>query len=196
MSTSPTSAETTALLLESPRLLSVEEYHRMVAAGILDEDERVELLEGVIVAMTPQSVAHARRIEWLTRFLVRSLGDEYAVRPQLPLTLGDRNEPEPDLAVVRAESTSEDRHPTGAVLVIEVAGKSLRRDRRVKAAVYARAGISEYWIVNLEARAVEVLSDPEPATGAYRRTRTCGTTETLTSEALPQVAFPVVALFG
>lgn len=196
MSTSPTGAETTALLLESPRLLSVEDYHRMVAAGILDEDERVELLEGVIVAMTPQSVPHARRIEWLTRHLVRSLGDEYAVRPQLPLTLGNRNEPEPDLAVVRAESTSEDRHPPGAVLVIEVAGESLRRDRRVKAAVYARAGIPEYWIVNLEARAVEVLSDPETATGAYRKTRTCGTAETLASEALPQLAFPVAALFS
>jgi Uma2 family endonuclease len=196
MSTRPASAETTALLLESPRLLSVEEFHRMVAAGILDEDERVELLDGVIVAMTPQSVPHARRIEWLTRHLVRSLGDEYAVRPQLPLTLGDRNEPEPDLAVVRAESTSEDRHPSGAVLVVEVAGESLRRDRRVKAAVYARAGIPEYWIVNLEARDVEVLSDPEPATGTYRKTRTCGTAETLTSEALPQLAFPVAALFG
>jgi Uma2 family endonuclease len=196
VSTSPTSAETTALLLESPRLLSVEEYHRMVAAGILDEDERVELLEGVIVAMTPQSVPHARRIEWLTRYLVRTLGDEYAVRPQLPLTLGNRNEPEPDLAVVRVESTSEDRHPSGAVLVVEVAGESLRRDRRVKAAVYARAGIPEYWIVNLEARDVEVLSDPDPATGTYRKTRTCGTAETLTSEALHQLAFPVAALFG
>ena len=83
----------------------------MVAAGIFDEDERVELLEGVIVAMTPQSAPHARRIQWLTRFLVRTLGDEYAVRPQLPLTLGERNEPEPDLAVVRADATSEDRHP-------------------------------------------------------------------------------------
>lgn len=168
----------------------------MVAAGIFDEDERVELLEGVIVAMTPQSVPHARRIEWLNRFLVRKLGDEYAVRPQLPLTLGQRNEPEPDLAVVGAESTSEDRHPETAVLVIEVAGDSLRRDRRVKAAVYARVGIPEYWIVNLEARVVEVFSDPETATGMYGRTRTCSTADTLTSEALPQLSFPVAELFG
>ena len=168
----------------------------MASAGIFDEDERVELLEGVIVAMTPQSAPHARRIQWLTRFLVRTLGDEYAVRPQLPLTLGERNEPEPDLAVVRTDATSEDRHPQTAVLVVEVAGDSLRRDRRVKAALYARSGVPEYWIVNLEARVVEVLSDPDATTGSYQRTRAWSMAETLSSEALPQVTFPVAALFG
>jgi Uma2 family endonuclease len=196
MSAGPTSAETTALLLESPRLLSVDEYHRMIAAGIFDEDERMELLEGVIVAMAPQSPAHAYCIQWLTRFLVRRLGDEYAVRPQLPLTLGKRNEPEPDLTVVRADAASKDHHPGTAVLAIEVSGDSLRKDRRVKAAVYARFGIAEYWIVNVEARVVEVFSDPDAGNGAYRRTRTVTTAETLTSEALPELSFPVAELFG
>jgi len=196
MSAGPTSAETTALLLESPRLLSVDEYHRMIAAGILDEDERLELLEGVIVARAPQSPAHAYCIQWLTRFLVRRLGDAYAVRPQLPLTLGERNEPEPDLTVVRADSASKDHHPGTAVLAIEVSGDSLRKDRRVKAAVYARFGIAEYWIVNVEARVVEVLSDPDAGDGAYRRTRIVTTSETLTSEALPELSFPVDELFG
>jgi Uma2 family endonuclease len=196
MSAGPTSAETTALLLESPRLLSVDEYHRMIAAGILDEDERLELLEGVIVAMAPQSPAHAYCIQWLTRFLVRRLGEAYGVRPQLPLTLGERNEPEPDLTVVRADSASKDHHPGTAVLAIEVSGDSLRKDRRVKAAVYARFGIAEYWIVNVEARVVEVLSDPDAGDGAYRRTRIVTTSETLTSEALPELSFPVAELFG
>src|SRR3990172_1112155 len=196
MSAGPTSAETTALLLESPRLLSVDEYHRMIAAGILDEDERLELLEGVIVARAPQSPAHASCLQWLTRFLVRRLGDAYAVRPQLPLTLGERNEPEPDLTVVRADSASKDHHPGTAVLAIEVSGDSLRKDRRVKAAVYARFGIAEYWIVNVEARVVEVLSDPDAGDGAYRRTRIVTTSETLTSEALPELSFPVDELFG
>jgi len=196
MSGGPTSAETTALLLESPRLLSVDEYHRMIAAGILDEDERLELLEGVIVAMAPQSPAHAYCIQWLTRVLVRRLGDAYAVRPQLPLTLGERNEPEPDVTVVRADSASKDHHPGTAVLAIEVSGDSLRKDRRVKAAVYARFGIAEYWIVNVEARVVEVLSDPDAGDGAYRRTRIVTTSETPTSEALPELSFPVAELFG
>jgi Uma2 family endonuclease len=196
MSTGPTSAETTALLLESPRLLSVEEYHRMIEAGIFNEDERVELLEGVIVAMTPQSPAHAYCIRFLTRLLVRTLGDAYAVNPQLPLTLGERNEPEPDLAVVRADLDSRDRHPGSAVLVIEVARESLRKDRGVKGALYARFGVPEYWIVNLEARAVEVLSEPDPANGQYRRARTITTADTLASEALPELSFPVADLLG
>lgn len=196
MSAGPTSAETTALLLESPRLLSVDEYHRMIEAGILDEDERVELLEGVILAMAPQSPTHAHCIQWLNRLLVRTLGDAYAVRPQLPLTLGKRNEPEPDLTVVRADSDSRDRHPATAILAIEVSGESLRKDRGVKGPVYARFGIAEYWIVNVEGRVVEVFSDPDAAEGVYRRARTVTGAETLSSEALPELSFSVTELFG
>ena len=196
MSAGPTSAETTALLLESPRLLNVDEYHRMIEAGIFDEDEHLELLEGVIVAMAPQGPTHAHCIQWLNRLLVRSLGDEYAVRPQLPLTLGQRNEPEPDLTVVRADSTSRDHHPGTAILAIEVSGDSLRKDRRVKAAVYARFGIAEYWIVNVEARAIEVYSAPDAAKGVYRQARTVTSAETHTSEALPALSFSVADLFG
>lgn len=195
MSTSPTSADTTALLLESPRRLSVEEYHRMIEAGILGEDERVELLEGVIVAMPPQNDPHAWPVEWLNQFLVRVLGNEYRVRPQLPLTLGDRNEPEPDLAVV-AGPRRKGRHPGTALLVIEVADDSLRKDRKVKAAVYARFGIPEYWIVNVEAEVVEVMTDPHRKGGTYRRLRTVTKKETLTSAVLPQVSFPVRELFA
>jgi Uma2 family endonuclease len=196
MSAGPTSAETTALLLESPRLLSVDEYHRMIEIGIFDEDEHVELLEGVIVTMTPQSPAHAHCIRWLNRLLTRALPDEYTVGVNLPLTLGRRNEPEPDLAVVRAAAASRDRHPETAVLVVEIARDSPRRDRMVKGALYARFGVPEYWIVNLEDRVIEVFSDPDAANGAYRRARTVASGETLASEALPQVSFPVAELLG
>lgn len=196
MSAGPTSAETTALLLETPRLLSVGEYHRMIEAGIFDEDEHLELLEGVIVAMAPQGPTHAHYIQWLNRLLVRRLGDDYAVRPQLALTLGERNEPEPDLTVVRAASASREHHPETAFLAIEVSGDSLRKDRRVKASVYARFGITEYWIVNVEARVVEVYSDPDAVKAAYLRTRTVSRAETLTSEALPALSFSVADLFG
>jgi Uma2 family endonuclease len=196
MSTGPASAETTALLLETPRLLSVDEYHRMVEVGILDEDEHVELLEGVIVAMTPQGPAHARCIRRMTRLLTRRLRDELDVAVQLPLTLDRRNEPEPDLAVVRADDARSDRHPGGALLVIEVARDSLRKDRGVKGALYARSGIPEYWIVNLETRVVEVFSDPDAESGAYRRARTVTEEETLASEVLPELSFPVAAVFA
>ena len=115
---------------------------------------------------------------------------------QLPLTLGRRNEPEPDLAVVKAEAASRDRHPETAELVIEIARESLRLDRKVKGALYARFGVPEYWIVNLEDRVIEVFSDPDGTTAADRRTRTVASGEILASEALLQVSFPVAPLFG
>ena len=137
MSVSPASAEDTAHVLE-PRRFTVDEYHRLIAAGILDEDEHVELLEGVITQMSPQGVPHSRVIRRLNRWLARSLGDEYELFVQLPLTIGDHNEPEPDLAVVKAEEAP--TPPSTAVLVVEVSRGSLRIDRKVKASVYpARA---------------------------------------------------------
>ncbi len=196
MSTSPTSAETTALLLESPRRLSVAEYHRMIEAGILDEDERLELLEGVIVAMSPQNDRHAWPIEYLTRLLVKALGDAYRVRAQLPLSLGRNNEPEPDLAVSRADLRTKGRHPGAAILVVEVADDSLRKDRTLKAALYARFRVPEYWVVNVEAQTVEVFTEPRPRSGTYGRLRTVGKGDTLVSESLPEVTVPVRSLFS
>jgi len=195
MSTSPTSAETTALLLESPRRLSVDEYHRMIEAGIFAEDERLELLGGVIVAMSPQEDRHAWPIEFLTRLLVRTLGDAFRVRAQLPLTLGRNNEPEPDLAVIGVARTK-GRHPETAILVIEVSDDSLRKDRTVKAALYARHRIAEYWVVNLEAEVVEVFTEPRPRSGAYACVRTVGKRDTLVSETLPQLSVPIRRLFS
>jgi Uma2 family endonuclease len=195
MSVSPASAEDTAHVLD-PRRFTVDEYHRMIAAGILDEDEHVELLEGVITSMSPQGVPHSRCIRRLNRVLARTLGDEFELFVQLPLTIGDRNEPEPDLAVVRSKDVPTDRHPSTAVLVIEIAGESLRRDRKVNVRVYSQAGIAEYWIVNVETQVVEVFNDPDPAQGTYRRVRTISKTEPLTSEALPQLSFPLADLFA
>ena len=156
---------------ERLRRIRVGEYHRMIEAGILGEDEKVQLIDGMLVAMTPQGRAHAFAIQELTRILVRRLGDDFRVLSQLPLTLADDSEPEPDLAVVRArEAASSTRHPGSALLVIEVAGESLRFDRRTKAALYARNGIPEYWIVNLSDAAIEVHRDPDPPSAAYRQT--------------------------
>ena len=122
------------------RRITVDEYHRMIAAGILGEDEHVQLIAGTLVAMTPQGGPHARVIQRLNRLLVRAVGDDLVVRPQLPLTLVDDSEPEPDLAVVRArDAESGERHPRTALLVVEVAGESLPLDRRVDHCVHARS---------------------------------------------------------
>ncbi len=181
---------------ERLRPISVDEYHRMIDVGILDEDEKVQLIDGMLVAMAPQGGPHAYVIQELNRLLVRALGDDFKVLTQLPLTLGEDSEPEPDLAVVRAQdAASRSSHPGTALLVIEVAGDSLRFDRRTKAALYARTGIPEYWIVNLEDATIEVRSDPHTATGAYRETRVVRRGETLTAAAVPGVQVDVASLF-
>ena len=180
------------------RRITVGEYHRMIDAGILGDDYRVELLEGVIVvAMSPQKRHHAFAVQQLTSLLVRLVGPSYVVLPKLPLTLGDASEPEPDLAVVgAAEAASLDEHPRTALLVIEVSGDSLRKDRGVKAALYARSGIPEYWTVNLVDRCVEVLREPDPARERYRTLLTFERGHELRSTSLHQVTLAVDALFA
>jgi Uma2 family endonuclease len=184
-------------VLAHQRRIKVEEYHRMITAGILGEDERVQLIDGVLVAMTPQGPAHALAIQRLTRVLIQAVGEAFEVRPQLPLTLQQDSEPEPDLAVVRAEEArSRKRHPGTALLVIEVAGESLRLDRGSKAAVYARAGIPEYWIVNLAEARVEVHRDPDRAAGFYRTTLSRAPGETVSAASVPGIRVEVASLFA
>jgi Uma2 family endonuclease len=127
---------------------------------------------------------------------VRVVGDDLEVLTQLPLTLLDESEPEPDLAVVPAEDAqSVEHHPRTAVLVIEVAGDWLRLDRQSKATLYARAGIPEYWIANLAEATIEVHRDPDPAAGSYRTKLVVRAGETLVAIAAPGVTVDVAALF-
>src|SRR6188474_2518366 len=135
------------------RSLKRSEYDRMIELGLFDE-ERVELLQGVLVKMSPQLAPHASTVSRLTELLVLRLAGRLGVRIQLPLALSDDSEPEPDVAVV-ALGNYDAQHPATALLVIEIADSSLQKDR-AKAAVYAAAGIREYWIVNLSARSIEV----------------------------------------
>ena len=181
----------------SPRPFSVADYHRMVGAGILTEDDRVELLEGVIVLMSPQNDPHAHAIEVLTDTLVPQVKGRFRVRVQLPLTLGDRSEPEPDLAVVPLpEPGTPARNRRAALWVIEVTGDSLRKDRLVKSRIYARAGIAECWIVNLEERCVEISRDPDPEAGVYRTSLKASPGEELLSSAVSGVSVFASELFA
>ncbi len=187
--------ETERLSPVQARRFTLAEYHKMIEAGILGEGEHVELLEGEIVQMSPQEKPHARAIGKLNRWLTRALGEEYVVRPQLPLTLAE-SEPEPDLAVVRAdEEATAQRHPRTAILVIEVADSSARHDLEVKARIYARAGIPEYWLVLVKQRTVEVLRDPDPTTGTYRAAFSQSADASMTPAGLPGLVIRVAALF-
>jgi Uma2 family endonuclease len=198
MSTGPSPSDPRAVLDQEPkRLLSVDDYHRMIAAGVFDEDEHIELLEGVIVEMSPQRPRHAEVISRLCDPRFVSAGPDVVVRAQLPLTLGPTSEPEPDVAVVprRPEGYGE-AHPSTALLVLEVAGESLRKDRLVKAAIYARASIPEYVVVNVEERCLEVHRDPDPETRKYRSRTVLRMTDRFVSVAVAGYDFEVDRLLG
>lgn len=143
------------------RPLSIADVDAMVRAGILDEDDRVELLEGALVEISPQSEAHAyavRRLNALAVVAVEGTGLE--VLGQAPLLVESRiSRPEPDLAI--APVTPRDRHPSGALLVVEVSVSSRRIDLGLKAAIYAAAGVPEYWVLDVEARTLMVHREPQ-----------------------------------
>jgi Uma2 family endonuclease len=130
---------------------SIDDYHRLIEAGGFDEDERVELLDGLLVSMSPKTPAHERAVRWLAHWLWSSLDSEhYELGVASPLTLGD-SEPEPDLAVLE-RGIRGPYHPASAALVIEVAVSSLARDLGPKAELYATAAIPEYWVLDLAGR--------------------------------------------
>lgn len=146
------------------------EYDRMVAMGLF-QGERVELLHGVIVGMSPIGPPHATVVDRLNRTLVLKLFERALVRIQQPLAAWDDSEPEPDVSVVPLGDYSVD-HPDRAQLVIEVADSSLVIDRETKVPLYAASCVLEYWIVNLVERVVEVYTDPEgPGYRSHRRAR-------------------------
>jgi Uma2 family endonuclease len=142
------------------------EYERMAAQGILRPDERVELLDGEIVVVSPQGSRHATVLRLVAKALEKAFGKGHDVRTQVPLVLGTRSEPEPDVAVVVGSPDDYlDEHPRTAVLVVEVSDTTLALDRGKKLAIYARAGIQEYWIVNLVDRVLEVHRKPRSSSG-------------------------------
>jgi Uma2 family endonuclease len=153
-----------------PGPFTVERYFRLVEDGVLEPDDRVELLEGV--AMAPQNTPHASGVARVTQALVRAVGDRAVVRIQLSFIAGPYSVPEPDAAVVPGRHEDyDDAHPRTALLVVEVADGSLKQDRLTKALIYDAAGVPEYWIVNVPGQQVEVHRDPDPPARRYRSVR-------------------------
>lgn len=168
---------------ERIRPLRRVEYDKLVELGAF-ENERIELLDGVLVPMSPIGPPHSSAVQKLNLLLVRALGDRAAIRPQLPLAALEHSEPEPDL-VVAPLSDYDTAHPSDAHLVIEVAESSLKQDRGIKQRIYAECGVPEYWIVNLVDHRIEVYTDPEG--GAYRRTALFARGESITLVRFPDV---------
>jgi Uma2 family endonuclease len=152
-----------------PTRITIEEYLRLVEDGVLTEDDRVELLEGVIVAMTPSDPPHAAIVQIVAAAIRAALRRGVVERVQASLIVGGRSVPEPDVAVVPgAHLDYLHRHPDRALLVVEVSQSSLAQDRLSKSRIYAVGGVPEYWIVNLRQGMLEVMRDPDPTTAVYR----------------------------
>jgi Uma2 family endonuclease len=175
------------------RNFSRRDYENMIRAGILGEDEHLELIGGRIVVMSPEGPVHAGAIDLCAEILRRTFGPDHTVRVQHPLAIDTDDEPEPDIAVVRGGPRDHlTEHPHDAVLVVEVAESSPAYDRGDKALLYARAGFADYWIVNLIDRQLEVHRDPTP--GGYRNVVSLAASEEITALAVPTARIAVGSL--
>ncbi|HXU90466.1 MAG TPA: Uma2 family endonuclease [Methylomirabilota bacterium] len=179
------------------RLFTVEEYHRMADAGIFGEDERIELIEGEIVKMAPIGPRHAGCVINLTRLFVIHLGNRAIVSPQNPVVILPRSEPQPDVVLLRPRAVSYSRELPASqdvLLAVEVADTTVRFDRIVKARLYARAGISEFWLCLAADGVVEVYR--RPSAGGYADVTQHGPGQAVAPLAFPDVSFAVTDVFA
>lgn len=179
-------------ILDEPpiRRFTRAEYHAMANAGLF-EQERVELVHGVVRRMSPMHSPHSYAVRRLNTLVVPQVAGRAEVLVQMPVAASDTSEPEPDFALVPPGDYLDD-HPHTCLLVVEVAQSSLRYDRSVKGPLHAAMGVPEYWIVNLVDEVVEVhraLSE-----GAYCQVTVARRGEVLEVQALPSVTVPVAAL--
>lgn len=166
------------------------EYDRLVEAGLL-RDERVELLYGSMVQMSPIGAPHSGTVQALTELLVLALQGRASVRIQSPFAAGESSEPEPDVAVVPPGRYVTD-HPSVAWLIVEVADSSLKIDRETKARLYAECGVEEYWVVNLVDAQIEVHTTI--VRGVYSRVTPFRTGEAVRLQRFPDVEIPVSSI--
>ena len=184
---------------EDPRRhrLTVADYHRMGEVGILEPDARVELIDGEIIDMPPMGFRHSGTVDKLTRLLVTACGEAAIVRVQSSIRLSNYSEPQPDVALLRPRDdfyTTSPAAPANVLLVIEVAASSQRYDRVVKLPLYARHGIAEVWLMDLEAG--RVLRHRQPQGGKYLATDQPDLGSPLEIAALPETRLDLSTLFG
>lgn len=186
--------DVTALLTRHK--LDVDQYYLMADVGILDRDARVELIDGEIIDMAPIGEDHISTVNRLNRALVMTCGERAIVSVQNPVRLDRFNEPEPDFALLRPRDDFYAARKAGAdavLLLIEVSKSSVRFDKTVKLALYARFGIPEYWLVNLETRVLEAYRLVD---GQYGTPGEHGAGETLALVAAPDIGITLDRLFG
>jgi Uma2 family endonuclease len=179
------------------RWFSVEEYDRMIKSGILTADERVELIEGEIVKMSPIGELHAACVKRLNAFFNRLVGRDVIIGVQDPVHLNDFSRPQPDVALLKPrDDFYAQAHPTpdDILLIVEVADTTAASDRAVKVPLYARTGIPVVWLVDLQRDLIEIYA--RPVNGAYQEAREARRGDTLTLESLPVLKFNVDEILG
>jgi len=179
------------------RRWTVDEYHRMIAAGILNSSDRVELLDGHIIEMVPQQPPHASTTSSFGNDFVMLFAGKAWVRQQLPITVAPNSEPEPDIAVVKIDSKRyRDRHPTpeDVYLLVEVADSILSCDRDRKVQIYAKANIPEYWIIDVNQRQVLVFRQSVGET--YQMQQVLGVADAITPLSFPEITVQLAELLA
>lgn len=179
------------------RWFTVAEYNRMGETGILSAEDRVELIEGEIIEMSPIGRRHVACVGRLTNLFSKLLSERAIVWVQNPIVLNDYSEPQPDVALLRRRDDFYERSlpaPDDVLLVVEVADTTLEYDRQIKVPLYARAGIAEVWIVNLMDEQVEVYA--QPASGAYQSQRQAGRGRSISSQATLNLTLSVDEILG
>jgi Uma2 family endonuclease len=177
-----------------PHRFTTDAYHRMGESGVLDPDDRLELLDGEVIEMSPIGTAHAACVNRLAEILSQSLTGRAIVSVQNPILLSDISEPQPDIALLkRRPDFYAERHagPADVLLLVEVADTSAALDRQVKVPLYAAARIRETWVVDLSAGVVEVYRQPGGGTYAHVREGRSGPIAPL---AFPDVSFDIAEI--
>lgn len=179
------------------RYFNVNEYYRMAEAGVLTENDRVELIEGEIIQMCPIGSRHAACVRRAGDLLIRLLAKVVIVSVQNPVQINEYSEPLPDIALLKPRDDFYSRaHPVpeDILLVIEMADTSVDYDRNIKMPLYAKAGIPEAWLVNLPKDIIEVYT--EPFNGSYQKCRLVSRGETLTTKMLANLTLNVDDILG
>ncbi len=166
---------------------TVEEFHKMGEAGIFGEDDRVELIDGEVMEMSPAGWRHVWSVNALTMLLASQAQGRYVVSVQNPLTISEHGQPQPDLVLIKDLPPGRLPTPADSLLAVEVSDSSLAYDRNIKLPRYAAAGVPEVWILNLQANSIEVHSDPTP--DGYRKTIRHNHGERVESATVPALAF-------
>ena len=180
-----------------PLRFKVDDYYRMIEFGMLDDYEKAEIIEGELIRQMLVGDRHAACVERLNEFLRDELGKSVSIRNQQPIKVGDYNEPQPDLAIVkRRDDFYGNSKPTGdnCLLLIEVSDSTLDYDRNKKLPLYAEGNIPEFWLVNLQNNTIEVHTEPRES--VYSLIRVLRRGETIKSESVPNLQIKVDAILG